>query len=75
MKFVFDRAENIVRKGESASYWQFSPVSHNVFKSFNLRVVRSWDCVVKVQYAHKVENLSSLYKTIPCCHNPEEEDL
>ena len=41
LKFVFDRVENIVGKGENAGYQHFL-LFHSVFK----RLLKSRDCVV-----------------------------
>ena len=37
MNFVFDRDENIVRKGENSGYQYFLFVFHNVFESVLLQ--------------------------------------
>ena len=44
MTIVF---ENIVGKADKMLVSSFFSFSHNVFKSFPLRVVKSRDCVVK----------------------------
>ena len=46
---VFDKVRNIVGKGENAGYLQpaFSPFSTLFSKGFILRVIKTWDCVVK----------------------------
>ena len=46
MNYVFDRAENIVGKGENAGY-AFSPFPIMFSKGLFLRGVKSRDCVVK----------------------------
>ena len=46
-KFVLKRVENIVGKRRKCWLPAFSPFSQNVFKAFFIRVVKSWDCVVK----------------------------
>ena len=43
---VFDRLENIVRKGESAGYQHFL-LFPQCFQKGSVRVVKSRDCVVK----------------------------
>ena len=43
LKFVLERIENIVRKGENAG----DPVPTMFSQGFFLRVVKTWDCVVK----------------------------
>ena len=48
MIYVFDRVENIVRKGENASKLPaFSPFPTMLFKTLFLRVVKSRDYMVK----------------------------
>ena len=46
MKFVLERVQNIVEKGEKA----FSPFPTMFSKGFYYRVVKSWDCVVKTYF-------------------------
>ena len=41
LTFVLERVENFFGKGENAGYLMFS-------KAFFFRVVKSWDCVVRV---------------------------
>ena len=43
MIFLFDRLENTVGKGENDGYQYFLLFS----KAFFVRVIKSWDCVVK----------------------------
>ena len=47
LKAVYGRVENIVGKGENAGYKHFVLFSQCFQKFFLLRVVKSWDCVVK----------------------------
>ena len=44
---IFDRVENIVRKGENAGYQHFLHFSQCFQKGFFFSVVKKWDCVVK----------------------------
>ena len=43
---LFDRQENIVRKGENAGYQHFLLFPQCFQKAF-FKVVKSWDCLVK----------------------------
>ena len=47
LKFVMERVENIVGKGENAGYQHFLLLAQCFSKTFFLRVVKSRDCVVK----------------------------
>ena len=44
LKFALGRVENIVGKGENAGFQHFLTIFS---KGFYLRVVKSWDCMVK----------------------------
>ena len=46
-QFMVGRVENIVGKGENASYQHFSPFPTMILKGFFLKNVKSRDCVVK----------------------------
>ena len=48
VKFVFDRVENIVGKGENTGCQQFLLFPQCFQKLSFFSVVKSWDCVVKV---------------------------
>ena len=45
LKFVLERVENIVGKGENAGYQHFLTMFS---KGFFPRVIKSWDCVARV---------------------------
>ena len=47
LKFVLGRPENIMGKGEKCWFPSFSPFPIMFPKGLFLRVVKSWDCVVK----------------------------
>ena len=48
LKFALGRVENIVEKGENAGYQHFLLFVPTMFsRGFFLRVLKSWDCVVK----------------------------
>ena len=47
MIFVFGGVENIVGKGENAGFLAFPSFPSMFSEGFLLRVVKSWDCVVK----------------------------
>ena len=46
LKFVWERVENTVRKGENAGYEHFLLFSHCFQKSFFSRVMETWNSVV-----------------------------
>ena len=48
LKFVLERVENILGKGENAGYKHFSPFPKIFSTAFFFWVVISRDCVVKV---------------------------
>ena len=48
LKFVFGRVENIVGKGENASYQHFL-LFPQCFQEASFKVLKSKDCVVKSQ--------------------------
>ena len=45
--FALGMAENIVGKGENGGYQHFLPFSTMFSKTFFLRIVKNWDCVVQ----------------------------
>ena len=57
-KFVSDRAENIVGKGEKCWLPAFSLHPHSVSKKFFLRAIKSLDCLVKSKNLHQMTKFS-----------------
>ena len=75
-EFVLNRVENISGRG-NAGYQHFSPIPTMFLKGSYLRVVKTWDCMVKSSVVLKISRLKggpswdeSLQKTHPKFRKP-----